>query len=61
MEDVDQLLKMIGEVSPEDAAKLDEIDARVWCFIDGIDFDKTQRTPWAGGQSLMMFSDTCRV
>lgn len=29
------ILKMIEEVSPDDAAKLDEIDARVWCWLEG--------------------------
>jgi hypothetical protein len=28
------ILKMIEEVSPDDTAKLDEIDARVWCYLN---------------------------
>lgn len=28
-----EILKMIEEVDPADTAKLDEIDARVWCYI----------------------------
>lgn len=28
------ILKMIEEVDPNDTAKLDEIDARVWCFLN---------------------------
>lgn len=30
-----EILKMIEEVSPDDTAKLDEIDARFWCFKNG--------------------------
>lgn len=30
-----QILKMIEEVSPDDVAGLDEIDARVWCYLGG--------------------------
>lgn len=30
----DELLKMIESVSPNDTAKLDEIDARVWCWLN---------------------------
>lgn len=29
-----ELLKMIETVDPNDKAKLDEIDARVWCYIN---------------------------
>lgn len=29
------ILKLIEEVDPSDTAKLDEIDARVWCLIHG--------------------------
>lgn len=29
-----EILKMIEEVSPNDTAKLDEIDARVWCWLN---------------------------
>ena len=32
------LLKMIETVDPSNAAKLDEIDARVWCFLKGYKF-----------------------
>lgn len=28
-----EILKLIEEVDPADSAKMDEIDARVWCFI----------------------------
>lgn len=30
-----EILKLIEEVDPNDTAKLDEIDARVWCYIHG--------------------------
>ena len=32
------LLKMIEEVDPSDTDALDEIDARVWCFIENIEY-----------------------
>lgn len=35
---MDKILKMIEEVDPEDSEKLDEIDARVWCYLDGCVF-----------------------
>lgn len=34
------ILKMIEEVAPDDTDKLHEIDARVWCWIEGIDPDQ---------------------
>lgn len=33
MTEAETILKMIEEVSPDDTAKLDEIDARVLCFL----------------------------
>lgn len=38
MKDNEIIMKMIEEVSPDDAAKLDEIDARVWCYLHGYKF-----------------------
>jgi hypothetical protein len=32
---INQLLEMIETVDPKDTAKLDEIDARVWCYLGG--------------------------
>jgi hypothetical protein len=32
MSEAETILKMIKTVDPEDTAKLDEIDAQVWCF-----------------------------
>ncbi len=32
------MLKMIEEVDPSDTAKLDEIDARVWCYLNNYEF-----------------------
>ena len=29
-----EILRMIEEVDPADTAKLDEIDARVWCYLN---------------------------
>lgn len=40
MEDHKLILNLIEEVDPSDTAKLDEIDARVWCWINGIEFKK---------------------
>lgn len=34
-----EILKMIEEVDPSDTAKLDEIDARVWCCLMGCRFE----------------------
>lgn len=31
-----ELLKLIETVDPNDAEKLDEIDARVWCYLNNI-------------------------
>jgi hypothetical protein len=39
MTDAQNILKMIGTVDPSDAAKLDEIDARVWCWLRGYIFE----------------------
>lgn len=33
-----EILKMIEEVSPDDTAKLDEIDARVMAYLEGWEF-----------------------
>jgi hypothetical protein len=33
-----QILKMIESVDPSDTAKLDEIDARVWCYLVGKEY-----------------------
>lgn len=35
MNEIQTILKMIEEVDPADTAKLDEIDARVWCWLNG--------------------------
>ena len=34
MTDLDKLKALIETVDPDDTDKLDEIDARVWCYID---------------------------
>lgn len=38
MTDAQTILKMIDAVDPSDTAKLDEIDARVWCWLKGYEF-----------------------
>lgn len=43
MSDAQTILQMIETVAPDDTAKLDEIDARVWCWINGYEFIGT---PW---------------
>lgn len=35
MTEAETILKMIETVDPADTAKLDEIDARLWCLING--------------------------
>jgi hypothetical protein len=38
MTEAETILKMIETVDPQDTAKLDEIDARVWCYIQNATF-----------------------
>lgn len=40
MSDVQAILQMIETVDPADTAKLDEIDARVHCFLKGKDYER---------------------
>ena len=40
------LLKLIETVSPDDAAMLDEIDARVWCWLHDAFFIKFRLEPY---------------
>lgn len=37
-----EILKLIEEVDPKDTAKLDEIDARVWCYLNNQDQESTE-------------------
>jgi len=37
MTEAQKILSMIESVSPDDTAKLDEIDARVWCYLNNRD------------------------
>lgn len=39
MKDHEIILKMIDEADPNDTAKLDEIDARVACFLENWDYE----------------------
>jgi hypothetical protein len=51
-----ETLQMIETVSPDDTAKLDVIDARVWCWLNGKNFykdgnlncwwDESRVSPW---------------
>lgn len=45
MTNAQTILKMIEEVDPSDTAKLDEIDARVWCLSHEARFKKMLSTP----------------
>lgn len=47
VKDATAILKLIETVDPSDTAKLDEIDARVWCWINTVEFVKLRRP---GGQ-----------
>lgn len=38
MKDHEIILKMIEEVSPNNTVKLDEIDARVWCYLSNFPY-----------------------
>jgi hypothetical protein len=38
MSEAETILKMIETVDPADTAKLDEIDARVWCWLSDCDY-----------------------
>jgi hypothetical protein len=38
MTEADKILKMIETVGPADTETMDEIDARVWCYLDGCVF-----------------------
>ena len=50
------ILKMIEEVDPSDTAKLDEIDARVWCWIEGIRY--IAHESWGdGNKRLAVFGE----
>lgn len=46
----EEILKLIETVDPEDSAAMDEIDARVWCWIEGLQFVSYGRFDfWARG------------
>ncbi len=49
MSDAQTILAMIEQVDPADIAKLDEIDARVWCFIAG---RNPEGEAWAGNEQI---------
>lgn len=40
------ILKMIETVDPTDTATLDEIDARVWCYLNSVTLKKPSKNMW---------------
>lgn len=38
-----EILRLIENVDPSDTAKLDEIDARVWCYIEELQYVGTSK------------------
>lgn len=48
-----EILKLIEEVDPADTAKLDEIDARTYCFVNGGDYERHFRGQFFGLCSKM--------
>lgn len=60
---MEHILKMIEEVSPDDTAKLDEIDARVCCYIENRSFDKFDYAKSAPleGRHLVFWADGKRT
>jgi hypothetical protein len=53
------ILKMIETVDPADTAKLNEIDARVWCWVHGDDFVEI-RTAQCGTPEVRYYGDSVR-
>jgi len=45
-----QILEMIEAVYPSDTAKLDEIDAMVWCYLNSAEFK------WTKGRGLFEYN-----
>lgn len=43
---VKDILKLIEEVAPDDTAKMDEIDARVWCYFHRRHFKAMMNNPY---------------
>lgn len=41
---MNEILKLIETVDPEDSETLDEIDARVWCWIEGLEYETKMHT-----------------
>jgi hypothetical protein len=48
--EAETILKMLETVDPADTAKLDEIDARVWCWVEGVTYDAVLPTNSFGGR-----------
>lgn len=44
MAEAQTILKMIEEAAPDDTDTLDEIDARVWCFLNNIPWSRIGRS-----------------
>lgn len=53
----EEILRLIETVDPSDAAKLDEIDARVWCYLHDVNFLSIGKTDW--GSTRFQFSCKC--
>lgn len=55
------ILKMIEEVSPDDAKRLDEIEARVWCYAENkewpLEFKGMGVAPETGKSEVFLTSD----
>lgn len=59
MTDHKTILDLIETVDPADTAKLDEIDARVWCYINKVCFyNKGNHKPESNAQHEVMFAYT---
>lgn len=56
---MDEILKMIEEVDPNNAAKLDEIDARVLCYLHNEEFLSFE--PWGWSDDLNNIDHTAFV
>lgn len=55
MNEHELILKLIEEVDPADTAKLDEIDARVWCWLRKDEEFKQFEGSWIRCQSGMKY------
>ena|SRR5581483_1726121 len=62
MSEVQTILKMIETVDQSDTTTLDEIDARVWCWLRGYTMRKPPQPPTSGDPGLFSYqSDLCKI